>query len=231
MSEEQSIVKREPIEMNGRGLVIRNHSELARLAEAMVRGGIAPKGMLVETAMGIMLFGMELGLSPIQALKDICCINGKFSAYGDAVSGLLNASGKLACAPEVEYTGSGKDLTCTVTLKRRGRPGSYSMSFSLAMAEKNGLLGKDSWQKYPERMLYWRAFTWAARDGFSDVLKGLTTREEAEDSPEPIAEVVSTVVKKSLNLKPEPIGPGGPIEWGSRLEEAPEPTREPGQEG
>jgi hypothetical protein len=40
---------------------------------------------------------------------------------------------------------------------------------------------KTVWMKYPARMLTWRARTFAARDGFSDVLKGLKIYEEVAD--------------------------------------------------
>jgi len=169
--------------VGGRGIQPRSLTELQRMGEMMVRGGIAPKGMTAEGACAVMLFGMELGLSPIQSLRDICFINGRPTAYGDAVSGLLNRSGLLAAAPEVRWTGAGEALACTVVLRRKGISGEYVGEYSIAKAKRASLAGKDNWRAYPERMVFWRAFSYAARDGFSDVLKGLTTREEAMDLP------------------------------------------------
>lgn len=179
---DQLPAKRENIDVDKRGLRIRSLTDLARLAEGMVVGGIAPKGMTKEAALGVMAFGMELGLSPIQSLRDICFINGRPSAYGDAVSGLLNHSGLLACAPEVTYS---KDRqSCRVVLRRKGLPGEFVGEYDMGKAKQANLICKDNWRMYPERMLKWRAFSYAARDGFSDVLKGLTTREEAQDYAE-----------------------------------------------
>ena len=54
-------------------------------------------------------------------------------------------------------------------------------------AKRAGLLGKKGpWTEYPQRMLQMRARSWALRDGFADVLKGLSVREEAQDIPETI---------------------------------------------
>jgi hypothetical protein len=201
---------RPPMPMAGSRMLITNYNDLHRLAHAMVAGGIAPKGMTAEAACGVMAFGMELGLTPIQSLKDVAFINGKPCAYGDAVSGLINASGLLAAAPEVTYSKDGQG--CRVVLRRRGVPGEFVGEYDLAKAKRADLLGKDNWKKFPERMLYWRAYSYAARDGFSDVLKGLNSREVVEDDPPAAAEVLHTRrvepiddIREVLREQPAPV--------------------------
>ena len=212
---------RPPIHMTQRGPIIRSIDELARVAAGMVAGGIAPKGMTKEAALGVMMFGMELGLSPIQSLKDICFYNGKPAAYGDAVTGLINRSGLLAAAPEVTY--SQDKSSCRVVLRRRGLAGEFVGEYSFAMAKRANLLGKDNWKNYPERMLFFRAYTYAARDGFSDVLKGLTSREEMEDMGIPttpeviptrrveqIEDIREVPPSQGIDLAPDPEPPAEP---------------------
>jgi hypothetical protein len=184
MANEITKTKGADIQTNGtRGIRPKSLNEVWRMAGMMVDGGIAPKGMTIQGASAVMMFGMELGLSPIQSLRDICFINGRPTAYGDAVSGLVNNSGLLEDAPEVTYSGQpGTEArTCEVKIRRRGRKTPFCGRFSMADAKRAGLIGKDNWKAYPDRMLYWRAYSYAARDGFSDVLKGLTPREVAID--------------------------------------------------
>ena len=58
------------------------------------------------------------------------------------------------------------------------------------------LWGKNVWKSYPDRMLQMRARGFALRDSFPDVLKGLITREEAQDyQTEPINVTQKTPVK------------------------------------
>ena len=77
-------------------------------------------------------------------------------------------------------------------------------SFSIKEARAANLLNKPGpWQQYQDRMLWWRAFGWAARDGFADVLKGVWSREEADDCEVTLMPAsVPTVVRQSLPLKP-----------------------------
>jgi hypothetical protein len=67
-------------------------------------------------------------------------------------------------------------------MRRRAWPTPITRSFSISMAEAAGLTRKEGpWQTYPRRMLTMRARSWALRDGFADVLRGLSIREEVED--------------------------------------------------
>ena len=55
-------------------------------------------------------------------------------------------------------------------------------TFSVGDAKAAGLWGKEGpWQSYYQRMLSARARTFALRDGFPDILKGLYTAEELRD--------------------------------------------------
>lgn len=142
-----------------------------------------PANVLIAVQMGA-----ELGIPPMQALQNIAVINGRPSMWGDLVIGLVQASGLLESieerdAQEALAQGEGK---CTV--KRKGMSGeATTRTYSLEMADSAGLRtrgGSSSpWQTHPGRMLQMRARSWALRDLFADVLKGLQMREEVEDYP------------------------------------------------
>ena len=75
------------------------------------------------------------------------------------------------------------DAGCTCTVKRRGED-EVCRSFSMEDAKRAGLAGKQGpWAQYPKRMLQMRARSWALRDVFPDVLKGVYIAEEARDMP------------------------------------------------
>ena len=65
-------------------------------------------------------------------------------------------------------------------VKRKGNE-PHTREFSMKDASKAGLLAKDPWQKYPADMLKNRARK-AIWDKFPDALKGLSSREEVEDT-------------------------------------------------
>jgi hypothetical protein len=194
-------------------MAVTHYAALSQLATAMVRAGIAPRNMSVEQALGVMAYGLELGLGPVASLNSIAFINGRPTMYGDGISALLLRSGECTDIQE-EKSGSGDDMAVTVTLARRGVTTRFTRRFSVADAKTAGLWGKAGpWTTYPERMLRWRAFGWAARDGFSDVLRGLWTREEAQDIPAVTVDAGAATVRTATpvvdaNTAPWDVAPG-----------------------
>ena len=121
-------------------------------------------------------YGMEIGLKPMQAIQNIAVINGRHSIWGDAMIALVQSN------PLCEYINERfENETAYCTVKRRGEE-EYTYEFSKADAKTAGLLGKAGpWGQYPDRMCQMRARGFALRDKFSDVLKGISIREEARD--------------------------------------------------
>lgn len=172
-----------PIALGAKGIAPANVSELQSLAEMMVKGGLF-KGSAIEAAC-VVGMGAELGLSPFQSIQVIKSINGKFSVFGDGITALLHASGKLGELTET-VDGQCDARTATCSMQRVGMPAPIVSRFSVADAKRAGLWGKQGpWTQYPDRMLTMRARGFAARDGFSDVLRGIISAEEAQDYPRP----------------------------------------------
>lgn len=159
-------------------------------------------------------YGMEIGLSPMQAIQSIAVINGKPSIYGDGLIGLCLSFS------ECEYINEHfdeKTMTAVCKVKRKGRPEVVSI-FSKEKAMNAKLWGKDGpWKTYPERMLQMRARGFALRDAFADRLKGIITAEEARDYPSreekpinvvsPIKPAIEVIENSSPVPKVEPILP------------------------
>ena len=159
-------------------------------------------------------YGMEIGLSPMQAIQSIAVINGKPSIYGDGLIGLCLSFS------ECEYINEHfdeKTITAVCKVKRKGRPEVISI-FSKEKAINAKLWGKDGpWKTYLERMLQMRARGFALRDAFADRLKGIITAEEARDYPSreerrvnvvsPIKPAIEVIENSSSVPKVEPILP------------------------
>lgn len=160
------------------GLTPQSIDEALRLAEIMAKSDIVPKDYIGKPGniLVAIQWGAEIGLPPLQAMQNLAVINGRPALWGDAVMALVRGSGLLEDFRE-EVTDQG--ATCTV--KRRGEQ-PVSRHFSVEDAKKAGLWGKQGpWQQYPKRMLQMRARSWAIRDVFTDVLKGINIKEVLED--------------------------------------------------
>lgn len=144
------------------------------------------RGKPEATALAIM-WGMELGVSPVQALQGIVPINGRASVWGDLALALVKRHPDFVGLPEVPMLdGAGGIIGYTVTAQRRGTE-DVVRSFTLADAARAGLIAKAAdkggpWRDYPQRMLLMRARSWAMRDQFPDALRGLSAAEEMRDT-------------------------------------------------
>lgn len=172
-----------------------------RIANVVVQAGMAPKTLnTVEKAMVAILHGLEVGLTPMNALQAIAVINGRPTIWGDGAIGLIRASGYLEYMEEFYENEDKPNMKAVCVVKRKGEPKPVKTDFSMADAKTAGLLGKDgTWQTYPKRMLKMRA-RWALRDTFADVLKGLRLREEEED----IARSLATAEPERRRAPPPP---------------------------
>lgn len=153
-----------------------------RLAKAVCMAGMAPRGMdTPEKAMIAIMRGMEVGLTPFQALDKIAVVNGRPTIWGDGAMALVRGSGICEYVSE-DIEGEGDARVAMCEAKRKGDPRPVTRKFSVADAKKAGLWGKAGpWQQFPERMLQMRARAFCLRDLFADVLGGLYLKEEIED--------------------------------------------------
>lgn len=174
--------KKPTMDLGDSGLVLRTLDDAWRFAQAVIKSGMAPKGYTTESAVIIALqHGAEIGLKPMQALHSIAVINGRATVWGDAIPGLLWGSGLLEDLRE-EIAGTGDDMAAGCEMRRKGAETPILRTFSVRDAKAAGLWDKAGpWKQYPKRMLAMRARSWAARDGFADVLRGIHVREEVMD--------------------------------------------------
>jgi len=186
VAEEQPRAPRPPLVAGNspRAIVPTDFDGAWRIATAVVRAQMAPRSLeTVEKCTIAILHGLEVGLPPMMALQSIAVINGRPSIWGDGALALIQSSGLLDDMDEFYEGQEGADgYKAVCVLKRKGRSKVVRGEFSMADAKKAGLLSKDGpWKAYTKRMLKMRARAFALRDGFADVLKGLSLAEEQED--------------------------------------------------
>jgi len=195
--------------------------EAWRWSDAASQSSLVPKdfrGKPHDILVALQL-GMELGLPPMTALQSICVINGRPTVWGDTQLALVITSRpykghdeyfelttgevdpanpsqvlyqRVDSLTEQDWRNDETRAVCRFDRKDRETP--IIRTFSVGKAKKAGLLTKDGpWQTYPERMLRLRARSFAARDAFPDVLRGMVTAEEVRDDP--------TIIEQSRPLE------------------------------
>ena len=188
-----------------RGLALASFDDAFRFSKMVAASEFAPKDFRgkPESCLLAIQHGSEIGLSPMQSLQNIACINGRPAIWGDAALAVAMASPVCESVTET-IDGEGDNMVATCTAKRRGYEKPTVVRFTVADAKKAGLWGKSGpWTQYPRRMLQLRARGFALRDAFPDVLKGLVTAEEAQDYPTTPANTEPVVVRPKFDTPAE----------------------------
>ena len=188
-----------------RGLALASFDDAFRFSKMVAASDFAPKDFRgkPESCLLAIQHGSEIGLSPMQSLQNIACINGRPAIWGDAALAVAMASPVCESVTE-SIDGEGDNMVATCTAKRRGYEKPTVVQFTVADAKKAGLWGKSGpWTQYPRRMLQLRARGFALRDAFPDVLKGLVTAEEAQDYPTTPATAEPVVVRPKFDTPAE----------------------------
>lgn len=200
----------------------RTFDQALRFAEMIATSRTVPKEF-INSPGDILIavqMGADVGLSWAQALQNIAVINGRPSMWGDAVLAVVRSSGLLEDFEEW-MSEDGKAACCRV--KRRGEARAVERSFSMSDAQTAGLKDKTGpWKTYPSRMLQMRARSWALRDVFGDVLKGLSVREEAMDEDPIEGQIAGQAPRSSVSARLT--GKIGHDNEGGRKEEDQEPV-------
>lgn len=206
--------------------------EIWRIARMAVMGKMAPKS-LVEgkepddatsaCAVAIMA-GAELGLTPLMALRSYAVVNGRPSLWGDGLKAVVRQSGRC------EYIKSGGDLQKGWCEAKRSDTGEVMRrEFTWQQAQKAKLDKKTGpWQDYPDMMMERRATSRCLNDLFADVLGGIVSSDEAQDSAPFLDENGGGTAERPRNEPPAPpeppaeedatdIAPFDPAEFGNRI--------------
>ena len=172
----------------------------AELARQIAGTEFVPRSMRnsVPQITACILYGAEIGIGPMQALAKIDIIEGK--AAPAAELGRALALGAGHAIEVVEQT----NTKCTVRGRRQGSDTWQTFTWTMDDAKRAGLDGKQTWRRYPRRMLLARASADLCKAVFPDCLGGIGVfAEELEgdtDAPLVAAAATGTTGRRSRKL-------------------------------
>ena len=127
-----------------------------------------------EQAMGLMLLCQAEGLHPAIAARDYHIVNGRPALKADAMMARYMQSGG-----KVEWHDY-NDAKVSGTFSHP-QGGSVKVEWTIEMAKRIGLAGKDVWKSYPRAMLRARVISEGVRTTNPGVAVGIYTPEEVSD--------------------------------------------------
>ena len=114
------------------------------------------------------LYGRELGFTPIVSIMGINVIDGKPALTANLMATLVRRSGKY----DYQIT-ENTNMRCAIIFRIRAETGGWEdlgeAEFTLEDAKMADLLKKDNWRKYPKAMLFARALSAGVRAHCPDV--------------------------------------------------------------
>jgi len=161
-----------------------DYETLWRVAQRCASSAMVPKAIRghPEEAFAVMIYGDELGLGPMAALRSIYMIEGQPTCSAQLMRGLILAGGHLLQWREVRSD--------RVALYGRRRDGSDALvTWTMDDARRAKLTSKGNWGTYPRAMLAARATSELARLLFADVLHGIAYTPEEVGAVGPLAAI------------------------------------------
>lgn len=148
-----------------------------RIAVALSQSNLMPEALRGKTSdvFVTMMWGRDLGFSPMQAVQAIYVVNGRpMLGYQGWLAVTRRAGHKVRV---IEHD----DQHCIVEIIRKDDPDvPVRQEFTIEDATRAGLAAKDIWKKYPRNMLLGRAVANACRIACPEVALGIGTEDEGD---------------------------------------------------
>lgn len=163
------------------GFDLESIPEFQRYADHIARTDFVPAAMRNNgpAVLACIMTGQELGILPMQALRQIYNFDGKIGLFSELMRALVLKHGHRL------YFGEGAEYTTTrvVCYGVRADNGDTSrVEWTIDMAKAAGLTNKNNWKMTPRAMLAARASTEVCRNLFPDVVAGMAySAEELQD--------------------------------------------------
>ena len=188
------------------GMQLRTLAEYMEFADIAIKSGLALGHKNAASVVIALQMGAELGLSPMQALRNVHIIQGRPLPSADCLVAVARSHPACMYLVPKEQTAE----RATWETHRRGDPAPTSYTFTMADAKAAKLTGKDNWTTYPARMLSARAKAFLVRDVYPDRLAGVLTVEEAQDmdvpeGPRGTADVIAldpSAIRRASEVEP-----------------------------
>lgn len=158
-----------------------NVDEAWRIAGMLAKADLLPDAFREKpnNVLLVLMMGHELGLSPMQALRQIYVVKGKPYISSALKMALVKQSAACVYFRCIETNAE----RATFETERRDE-GKTTLTFTIEQARKAGLLAPSrsgepsNWDKYPEVMLRWRAGSALADLVYSDIVGNIGAKED-----------------------------------------------------
>jgi hypothetical protein len=161
------------------------YNELYNLARLTTHTEMVPKPLRgrPDAAFAVMVYGAELGLEPMAAMRSIFLIEGQPTCSAQLMRGLIQSAGHLLAWRQVSSE------RVELYARRRDTGADGTVVWTMDDARRAKLAGKGNWATYPRAMLAARATSEMARLLFSDVLHGIAYTPEEVGAVGPYAAI------------------------------------------
>lgn len=143
------------------------------------------RNVAIANATAAVLQGLTLGVDPLVALQQIYIVHGRPGMYAKFMVALVQAHGHEVWDEDVS------DTRAVVCGRRKGTEHIARVTITMDMAKRAKWTSNAKYQETPQDMLWSRAASRVCDRIASDVLKGITSVEEIQDTIKATAEVDS----------------------------------------
>jgi hypothetical protein len=195
---QQQAIQRADMTRAALPLLPTNLQEAWRVSEALARSSLVPKHYQGDPSnvLAAIYMGVDLGISPMQAMREIYVVEGRPSTSALLKVALVRQSPLCEFWRLVEST----DTRAVFETKRIGDPAATRHEYTIDDAKKAGLYpgkGGSNWDKRPKLMLRRRCESELCDEVYPDVVKGLRTEDEAQ-------EIEAEVISRKITAPPAP---------------------------
>lgn len=170
-------------------------------------------------------YGMMHGWNIAQTMEKMNVIKGKITYQASAMFGIVIASPKCKSWKVLSNT----EEECSIEFTRGDNNQKYVVTFTIAMAQKQGLTSNRQWQNMPKQMLMARCKSMAVRDVFGDVISGYDAIEMADSmdmSEDERLEILSQELDTPIYAERQPVQRAKPgVKAGADTKAKPQPVQ------
>lgn len=183
---------------HGGGLALNDLAEVMSLGKMLAEAGYFEDVKSQAQAVVKILYGKEMGISPMASMNGLYVYKGKVCMYADLINDKIKASG----VADFRVKKLTNDEAILEWFDPRTKEIFGESDFTIKQAEAAGLLTKVTWKAYPKNMLFARALTFGlrlfARQVFAVTVYSV---EEMQDEINPNSTIIEGAVVPAVEKK------------------------------
>lgn len=160
--------------------------QMQRAATLFSKSGLVPANFQNNAAacfVGLQLAG-AIGCNPFMLFQGLYSISGKIALETKLAVAIANRSGVFTAPITHTFKGEGKTRSCTAsaTLSKSGKEVSLTVDWDTVEKEGWNKRNGSKWNTMPDQMFRYRSSMWLIRTYAPEVLSGLSSVDEIQDS-------------------------------------------------